>query len=477
MTASTPRPRSDATRALLFAAGLVIAAFIVWFRLSFEPPRLNVVIVTLDTTRLDRLSAYGYMSARQPTLDRLSREAFTFDRAATVAPLTLPAHTSLFTGLLPPRHGVRDNADPPLDAAIPTLAETMQRAGYRTAAFVASIVVGPDRGLKRGFERYTGGVWNAQAALPGQRPANAVIDDAIAWLDEVRDQPFLMWAHLYDAHRPYAPPAGYAGAGDPYLGEIAFADAELGRLLEAIDARGLRGRTVLVVMADHGESLGDHGERDHGIFIYEDVIRVPMFMRVPGTMPRRIDDVVRTIDVMPTLLALTKLPAPSADGHNLVDLLEGRDAGHEAEVYAESLYPMRLGWSALRSIHDGRFKLIEAPRAELYDLAQDPFEERNLYGERPQLAAALMARLVEISGATAEAGASQAASVSTEQRDRLASLGYASSGPRAVSSANTHLPDPKDCIGSYRAPIESAGAGPPARQECAPMRQAAPRDR
>ncbi|HET9370294.1 MAG TPA: sulfatase [Vicinamibacterales bacterium] len=477
MTSPSPSPRSDTSRGLFFAAGIAIASCTVWFRVASDAPRPNVVIVTLDTTRLDRLSAYGYMSARQPTLDRLSREGLTFDRATTVAPLTLPAHTSLFTGLLPPRHGVRDNADPPLDAAIPTLAETLQRAGYRTGAFVASVVVGPERGLARGFERYTGGQWDRErAGLPAQRRADEVIRDAIDWLDDVAGEPFLMWAHLYDAHRPYMPPAPYDNAGDPYLGEIAFADSALGRLLEAIDARGVGGRTVVLVMADHGEALGDHGERDHGIFLYEAVMRVPMFMRVPGIAPRRIDGAVRITDVMPTLLALADVPAPAADGRSLVDLLHGREAGDDVDVYTESLYPMRLGWSPLRAISDGRFKLIEAPRPELYDLATDPFEERNLYRDRPQLAAALAARLIETAGKGVDATAS--APLSTEQRDRLAALGYVASAPRAALTTSSRLPDPKDCIGAYRAAADTAGDGaPPVRPQCVPLRSSSPPQR
>ena len=318
------------------------------------------------------------MNGSQPHLDRLARDGVIFDQALSVAPLTLPAHSSLFTGLFPPAHGVRDNAGPPLHAVNETLAELLRAQGFRTGAFTGSIVLGRDRGLAQGFDHYsvpveaaTGG--GTRAAF--QRRADAVVTDAIRWLDGVAGSPFFLWAHLYDPHRPYDPPEPYRSRySDPYLGEIAFADEQIGRLLDALRQRRLLPRTLVVVAGDHGESLGDHGERDHGIFVYENVLRVPLIISGPAVGPARVSAVVRLVDVMPTVLNLVGLPHPRADGVSLVGMMMGgRDL--DLDVYAESFYPQRLGWAPLRTLRRGRFKLIDAPRPELYDLV-----ERSLRG-------------------------------------------------------------------------------------------------
>lgn len=439
-------------RAALIAAGCLAAAGCSRpGPADARPPVRNLVIVTLDTTRADRLSAYGYMSAVQPNLDRLAREGVVFDHAVTVAPMTLPAHASLFTGLLPPHHGVRDNADEALTASVETLAERLSARGFRTGAFVGSIVLSPDRGLAQGFDRYDGGVWDdVNPGLPGQRRADAVVGAALEWLQDAGDAPFFLWAHLYDAHRPYDPPSPHDEAIEPYVGEIGFADAQLGRLLAALDARGRLDDTVIAVLADHGESLGDHGELNHGIFIYESVVRIPWFLRVPGLAPARVLDAVSIVDLMPTVLGLLGAPPIATDGRDLMPMLRGEDGAAELPVYAESLYPIRLGWSGLQSVRVGRFKLIQAPRPELYDLWNDPFEERNLHAERPGLARALfeqMEVLTEADRPTGPGGSRHGAvPLSAEHQERLAALGYVSRAPAAPRADESLLPDPKDCI-------------------------------
>ena len=266
---------------------------------SGAPP--NVIVITLDTTRADRLAPYGFMDAPMPALERLANEGAVFLQASSVAPLTLPAHTSLFTGLLPPHHGVRDNADPPLAQGTPTLAETLRARGYRTGAFVASVVLDGDRGLARGFEAYHGVTASTGGGATGrQRRADAVIDDALGWLDTIGGSRFFLWAHLYDAHRPYEAPEPYRSryAHDPYVGEIAFMDGEIGRLLRELEGRRLLDRTVIVVAGDHGESLGDHGEsRSRRVRLRERVARPAHHSRArprsgagsPGRAPDRCD--------------------------------------------------------------------------------------------------------------------------------------------------------------------------------------------
>jgi arylsulfatase A-like enzyme len=426
----------------------------------------GVVIITLDTTRADRLSPYGFMNVSLPHLERLAREGVVFDRTSSVAPLTLPAHTSLFTGLLPPNHGVRDNADQPLAESQTTLAEVLRARGFRTGAFVGSVVLNPERGLKQGFEQYRAVDKTAAQTTERRRPANAVVDDAIRWLDTVGESPFFLWTHLYDAHRPYDPPEPYRSlyGHNPYVAEIAFADSQIGRLLNALEQRHALDRTVVVVVGDHGESLGAHGEQDHGIFVYEDVIHVPLIIRAPLLRPSRVAEVVRLVDVMPTVLDLLHIPSPPTDGVSLAGLMSRRGGALNLEAYSESLYPARFGWSPLRALRDGRFKVIDAPHPELYDLDRDPFEERNIYDAQRPVADAMFGRLARLAKGHEPTTAQQRTGATPELRALLGSLGYVS-GTVSTRQTNRALPDPKDCIGTRI-------AAPPARPQpaCGPPR-------
>ena len=430
--------------------GLVTAALIVGAcAIGPRAPR-GVVLITLDTARADRLSPYGFGGAAMPALDRLAGSGVVFDQAATVAPLTLPAHTSLLTGLLPPHHGVRENASPPLGEDHVTMAEILRAHHYRTAAFVGSAILDPDRGLRQGFQEYEALAYDAAKPLSPrgaavQRRGGTVIDDAIRWLDEVGDAPFFLWAHLYDPHRPYAAPEPFASRHDPYLAELAYADAQIGRLLDSLQRRDLLDRVIVVVTADHGESLGEHREMDHGVFLYESVLRVPLIVRAPGLAPSRVPDLVRITDVMPTVLDLLHLPVPSLDGISIVEIMHGRRrAGLEA--YAESLYPQRHGWAPLFSLRDDRFKFIDAPSPELYDLQRDPFEQRNLFEQRQALAVALRSRL---RAQLARPRPDGVGIPDDDLRARLAALGYTAGGVPLMPATGAHLPDPKTCTGVF----------------------------
>jgi arylsulfatase A-like enzyme len=429
--------------AIAFALAVLVRAWAV--------PAYNVVVITLDTTRADRLSPYGFMNVTLPHLERLAREGVVFDQATTVAPLTLPAHTSLFTGLLPPRHGVRDNADPPLAEAATTLEEMLHARGFRTGAFVGSIVLDPDRGLKQGFEHYSGVEKTDRIGPEGrQRRADDVVGDALDWLDGVGASPFFLWAHLYDAHRPYDPPEPFSStyAHNPYVGEIAYADSQIGVLLAGLERRRLLDRTIIVIAGDHGESLEERGERDHGIFIYENVLRVPLIIRAPGIAPRRVDDVVRLTDIMPTILDLLNVrPAGGIDGVSLTELMYGLARDLDLEAYAESVYPERLGMSGLRSLRVGRYKLIDAPRPELFDLQRDPFEETNIYEDRRDLGATMQARAASLAAAgDASAARHDRATSPNDVRERLAALGYAVADRPRRPTGQDRLPDPKDRV-------------------------------
>ena len=426
-----------------------------------SPARTGLVIVTLDTTRADHLSVYGYMDVSLPHIERLAASGVVFDQAMSVGALTLPAHTSLFTGLLPPAHGVRDNSDPGLGDAHVTLAEILRARGFETAAFVGSVVLDAERGLSQGFDRYAGVGPDSPDAHGLQRRGDAVIGEAVDWLEGVGSAPFFLWTHLYDPHRPYDPPPPFDTLHDPYVGEIAFADQQIGRLLQALDARALTGRTIVVVVGDHGEARGDHGERDHGIFLYQSVLRVPFILRAPGIPAGRNADVVRLVDIMPTVLDLLGIPAPAADGATLAGALHGHARTAEREVYAESLSPRHLGWSPLFALRSGRYKLIDAPRPELYDLEADPFEGRNIYEQRRGVARAMTDRLSRMRAVEGTEAAVRGAAVSPELRRRLGALGYASGTPGASARATGGLPDAKDCIGASRlAPTAARAVSP-----------------
>jgi len=255
----------------------------------FRPQRSGLVIVTLDTTRADRLPAYGFAGVATPTIDALVSRGAVFDEAVSVAPLTLPAHTSLFTGLYPPHHGVRDNGDAPLDRSHTTLAALLRARGFRTGAFVGSVVLSADRGLSEGFDVYDDGSTGSERA-PHRRSATEVIDRASAWIRSLNEgASFFLWVHLYDVHAPQTPPLEFRRTyGDRYEGGIAYVDSEIGRLLDVLRQRRLLDHTVQLIAGDHGESLGEHGEAQHGLLVYDSTMHVPLIVAGPGVAPGRI---------------------------------------------------------------------------------------------------------------------------------------------------------------------------------------------
>jgi len=409
----------------------------------------NVVVITLDTTRADRLGAYGFPNAGTPTLDRLAHEGVLFEQAETAAPLTLPAHCSLFTGRYPFQHSVHENGIP-LPSTEQTLAQLVHERGYRTAAFTAAYVLDARWGLSRGFDRYDGVPVATDLRPPrhNRRPANEVVDAALGWLDTTSELPFLAWLHLYDAHAPYRTddsthPSGYQAA-------IGFMDTQIDRVIGFLDAHHLRDRTVIVVVGDHGESLGDHGERTHGFFVYESVTRVPLMIDapIPAARGRRISEVVRTVDILPTLLELLKVrPSLSLAGVSLVSQMTGTARGPLRDAYAETMFPRdRFGWSDLRAIRSGRFKAIAAPRPELYDLERDPSESTNIFDARPEGAEPLLAKLRALGPDLGTDGS--AASLDRDAAERLSALGYAG-GARVNAPSAAPRVDPKDKLSLY----------------------------
>jgi arylsulfatase A-like enzyme len=388
----------------------------------FAPRPLGLVIVTLDTTRADRLPAYGFGGVATPALDGLASRGAVFDEAISVAPLTLPAHTSLFTGLYPPHHGVRDNTDRALDPAHATLARILHNRGFQTAAFVGSIVLSADRGLSQGFDVYDDGRENG-GPPPRRRTGREVVDRARAWIDGLTGRPFFLWVHLYDVHAPQTVPVAFRRAsGDQYEGGIAYVDAQVGRVLDALAERHLLSKTVIVVAGDHGESLGEHGEQTHGIFLYDSTLHVPLILSAPGLAAARVRGATSLVDVMPTVLRLLGVAAPAQrDGVSLVSALTlGRVPEHA--IYAESLYAAHFGWGSLRMVRDGRFTFIDAPTPELYDVDADPRERLNVADAHIATAVALRRELLDMAEDPSPSG--DGARLSADRLRALEALGY-----------------------------------------------------
>ncbi len=405
------------------------------------PP--NVLLVSIDTLRADRLGAYGYELAETPRIDALARSGTRFATAISPAPLTLPSHATLLTGLDPVSHGVRHNGVFRLPESRMTLAERLHEAGYATGAVVSSSVLAARYGLSQGFDSYQDDVvMDEQRVARGgeQLDAARVSDKALAWLTGARE-PFFLFVHYYDPHASYRPPAPFDArfADRPYDGEIAYVDQQLGRVLDALEASGRSGRTWVVVTADHGESLGEHGETTHAYSIYDATQHVPLLVRGPGVPAGRVvEGVVRLADVAPTLLAGAGLAAASeADGEDLAPLWRDGAEPSSRTAYAETLATeIDHGWSPLHALRTDSQLYIRAPRPELYDVRRDPaqLDDRGSGAESAQaLAAALEARL-------AATGAAEALVPDDETRRQLQALGYALP---ADAPPRTGL-DPKD---------------------------------
>jgi arylsulfatase A-like enzyme/Tfp pilus assembly protein PilF len=447
--------------AAVAGAGWVALARPRWAQavLPARAPR-NLLIVTLDTLRADHLGSYGYAAAQTPRLDALARSGLRFTQATTVVPLTLPAHSSLFTGAFPGWHGVRDNGGFYLGDDQVTLAEVLRERGFRTGAFVSAFVLDRRWGIGQGFERFHDEFdLDAFGDAPGldsiQRPGSQTVDQAVAWLGADRERPFFAWVHLYDPHAPYEAPEPYrsrfpATMAGAYDAEIATTDAQVGRLLDALAVQDRLDDTLVVALADHGEMLGEHEEQAHGFFVYDAAVRIPLIVAGPGVPPRAVAEQVRIVDVMPTVLDLLGVAAPkSVQGVSLRPLARGGRLSLVAR--SESWYPRyHYGWSDLQSIQDGRFKYIRAPRPELYDLSADPRETNDLAREDPQrlaaLEAALSAEIARTSSTTAPKGPQV---VDAETEERLAALGYVGGSVSARHLEDRPRGDPKDKIGLY----------------------------
>ncbi len=421
--------------------------------------RPNLLLITLDTTRADHLGSYGYRLGATPRLDRLGKEGVVVEAALAVTPLTLPSHCSLMTGLYPPRHGVRDNADFRLPDAETTLAELLLRAGYRTEAVVGSIVLSGALGISQGFQGYdepkpAEAVAGKEIAFQEilERRAGEVTDRALARLAAVGDDPFFLWVHYFDPHSSYDPPEPFRTrfSSRLYDGEIAYVDQQIGRLLDRLSAQNKLDSTLVVVTADHGESLGEHGEATHGVFIYDATMRVPLLLRWPTQLHAgtRYKPVVSGVDLAPTLLDLFGLPPfPQGQGKSHASALRGGARVEREPVYLETLLPARAyGWAPLFGLRDATHKYIQAPSPELFDLTTDPRETNNTLSKPSPQAAFWSQRLDAVQRAMGSPNPTASEPADAERLERLKSLGYVSGGPGAPVDPPSGGPDPKQMI-------------------------------
>jgi len=412
-------------------------------------PGAPIVVISIDTLRSDHLPAYGYKGVETPAIDAFRRDAVLFERAYSHTPLTLPSHVSLLTGVLPNHHGVRDNIGYLFDPAKhPHLPRLLKTAGYATGAAVSAFVLRGDTGLGTDFDLYEDGVTRRPTEAMGnsQRSGRATESAALDWIGSVEGKPFFLFLHLYEPHTPYTPPEPFAARyrSNPYDGEIAEADAIVGDLLQGLKDRGIYDKAVIVLLSDHGEGLGEHGEAEHGIFLYREALQVPLLLKLPGSSlgGTSVAAPAQLVDVAPTLLALAGQPVPAGlDGGSLLDLR--REDAPVRDVYAETYYPrLHFGWSELTSLIRGGSHLIQAPRPELFDLAADPGEKQNILERERRTYAALHQAL-----ARHETPLAAPAQVDAETASRLASLGYLAGGS---TGGDGPLPDPKDGIHTLR---------------------------
>ena len=402
----------------------------------------NLVLITIDTLRADHVGAYRYAHAQTPTLDALAKTGVRFDRAFAAAPITLPSHATILTGRYPPGHGARDNGM--AMSAVPTLATALKANGFKTAAFVAAFPLDHQFGLSRGFDVYSDRLGRDATGTPAnERPASQVVDEAIAWLHSLASPPaqpappaFFLWLHVFEPHAPYGDPSDHRPVLDRYDQDIARADRELGRLLDAL---GSRTDTLVVAAGDHGEAFGEHGEYAHSIFVYDTTLRVPLIMNGPGLRAAVVPDAVSLADVAPTAAHLLGATLADTNGIDVSAVFTG-GALRARELYAESFAPLlEFGWAPLRALRSSTWKFIAAPRPELFDLEHDSAELVNVVAGHESVARTLEQHVNHVSGASLSAGTGQ---LNPGAAARLRALGYVAGG--GANRGSTDRPDPKD---------------------------------
>jgi len=449
---------------LLFAAlGTALAAVGGWrYARASAPVSGPIIVISIDTLRADHLPAYGYTKVKTPAVDALAADGVVFERAYSHAPQTLPAHVSILSGQLPFETGVRDNVGFTVKSGERLLPQMLHERGFTTGGVVSAYVLRKETGISQGFDFFDGEMPPSSPELSiGQVQRDGGESEQIAehWLGSIGTWRAFLFLHLYEPHKPYTPPDRFAQY-EPYDGEIAYADEIVGRLVKYLKSHQLYDRSTIVLLSDHGEGLGDHGEQEHGLFVYDEAIHVPLIIKQEGNAGagRRVSDLVQHIDLVPTILDLVKAPgAGNFRGRSLKPVLEGSGRLQPATIYSEALYARyHFGWSELTAVTDERYRYIKAPREELYDLEHDRHERENIAAERPQPKQALRSALDRVTaGATIQAPSE----VSADARERLQALGYVGAQTEISSKPGEALPDPKDkrdVLERYRAAVDFA---------------------
>ena len=438
-----------------------------------SPAQVNVLLITVDTLRADHVGAYGAKQAETPTIDSLARDGVLFERAYSQVPLTLSSHTSLLTGTYPFNNGVQDFTGQPLRPDMRTVAQALKANGYNTGAVVSSYVLDRSWGLDRGFDLYYD-VFKGSSFLendPGlvERKAAPSVDEALGWLRQPRAKPFFLWLHLYDPHSGYEPPEPFRTrfAESPYDGEIAYADSQLARLITYLRQQRLYDPMLIIFASDHGESLGEHGEKEHGFFVYHSTLHVPLVIKPPAASrirPHRVAEPVAIVSIAPTIVAMLDLRDPIQEQFETGGLLDKgkKDNPGAADVYSESFYSFSsFGWNPLRTINTGNYQYIDAPKPELYDLRNDPGETKNLVAEQSAVASVLNEKIKGLVNRYAPREGSAAGSgLSAEAAEKLRALGYmAYRSPVSADALAAGLADPKDKIWDFNTLLDAVDAG------------------
>ncbi len=413
--------------------------------------RLNVVLVTLDTLCPDRLACYGNSNVETPNLDRVAQRGVLFENAVAQAPLTAPSHASIFTGMYPTVHKVRDTGGFVLKPSSTTLAEVLRGEGWDTAAFVGASVLKRRFGFDQGFAVYDDEMPKSGESTTGEeypeRRAGEVVERAIRWLGSQSGQPFFLWVHVFDPHYPYDPPSPFREQykGRLYDGEVAYTDQQIGRLLDAVARKSPPEKTLIAVLSDHGESFSEHGEYAHGVFLYDTTLRIAFLIEGPG-VPKgmRVREQARSIDLLPTLLEVLGGRAPqNTQGVSLAPAFAGTPA-RTTYSYAETLFPrLNMGWAELRSVRTNRWKYVRAPKPELYDLLNDPGELKNVIGKHPSEVQDLENRLRAVAGNQGEEKL-ETAPMDRNTVKQLKSLGYLGGSVQPEMTLTGKGTDPKD---------------------------------
>jgi choline-sulfatase len=423
----------------------------------------NLLLVTIDTLRPDHLSCYGYDQVQTPNIDSLAMDGVRFAHAFTPIPITLPSHAVMLTGTYPMMSGMHDFSGNSLSSSQPTLATVLHARGYDTGAVIAAAVLDRRFGLNQGFDFYYDHFDFSRLAETNldlmERSGDKVIDQALAWLAKPRRKPFFLWVHLYDPHHPYKPPPPFDEKykANPYDGEIAFTDTQVGRLLSYLKQHALYKRTLVVLAGDHGEGLGEHGEKTHGFFIYNSTLHVPLIIKpVLGTKvaDKVVAAQVSLVDLMPTVLGFLAAPVPpKVQGKDLAGALVRGGEVKGSYLYSETYLPrIHFNWSELRGLQVRNYHFIAGPKPELYDTSKDPHEDQNLYTEKQAVSAELKSQLSDvIRQYTAEHELAQKSTLDAELAQRLQALGYTAfaAGQGNALISDPKLPDPKDRIHVY----------------------------